>query len=245
MKIDGAAVGSGTGESSFSPAMREANNYIAWIISQFEPYLRGRILEVGLGHGSYFPHLQARGAYCGLDIDPDMVADARRQYPGGEFFQADLASPDFVKDLDGARFDAIVCLNVLEHIADDELACVNMVRALAPGGALCLLVPALPLLYNDLDRLAGHHRRYTVPRLRTLATAAEAEVTEAHYFNCVGGLGWLANRLVRHRSLADGAVNSQILFFDKWLVPVSRSLDQVFRGFFGQSAVAVLRRPNA
>ena len=42
---------------TYSPAMADAHNYIRWVLSRFNGYLRGRILEVGLGHGSFYPQL--------------------------------------------------------------------------------------------------------------------------------------------------------------------------------------------
>ena len=38
-------------------------------------------------------------------------------------------------------------------------------------------------------------------------------------------------------------VNDDIRFFDRYLVPVTRALDPLFGGFFGQSVVVIARRP--
>ena len=99
----------------------------------------------------------------------------------------------------------IVCLNVIEHIEDDGKAVTNLARALQPGGHLLIIVPALELLFNDLDRLAGHHRRYSRSLLRSRLTEAGLEIVRCDYFNSIGGLGWLANRALRHGSLNDKA----------------------------------------
>jgi hypothetical protein len=72
---------------------------------------------------------------------------------------------------------------------------------------------------------------------------AGLEPVRADYFNPLGGFGWWANRFVRHRSLNDTAVNSQITLFDRWLVPISRGLDPVTRALFGQSVLAIGRKP--
>jgi hypothetical protein len=70
-------------------------------------------------------------------------------------------------------------------------------------------------------------------------TAAGLEVVRCDYFNSIGGLGWLANRALRHGSLNDSAVNSQISLFDRWLVPLSRWADPATRKLFGQSVIAI------
>ena len=227
------------GAGTFSPAMAEAHNYIGWILSTFVGRIGGRILEVGLGHGSYYPQLRPLGDYTGLDRDPAMIAAARRRFPEGQFLQADIAQPDLSGRI--GHFDSIVCLNVLEHIEDDRSAIAGLSALLNPGGHLCILTPALPLLYGDLDRLAGHHRRYTLGSMRTLLRVAGGEIVLLHYFNGLGGLGWLLNRWMRHRSLAAAGVNRQIALFDRYLVPIARASDRLFRRWFGQSVVCVMR----
>ncbi len=232
----------GTGVNSFSPAIGEAFNYTNWCIRQFDDELKGRILEVGLGHGSYYPSLRARGEYVGVEIDAQLVSAARARFPDGDFRQADVTEDGFLDRIGGAPFDAIVCFNVLEHIEDDDAVVSCLLSILTPNGKLCLLVPAMQFLYNDMDRLAGHYRRYSLKRLQALAEAAKADLVELRYFNPVGGMGWLANKLLPHRSLADRSINSQIEFFDRYLIPLSQAVDPVFRRFFGQSAICVMQR---
>jgi SAM-dependent methyltransferase len=231
-----------TGANTYSAAIAEALNYIQWQIEPFLPYLRGRILEVGIGHGSFAPKLRQHGDYMGIDIDAVSVTDARARYPEARFAVCDILDATSLKAIlpDGA--DAIVSANVLEHIDDDRRALGNLVEILRPGGHLMLNVPALMLLYNDLDRLAGHHRRYTKDRLRYLLNDQPIAIERLCYFNPVGGLGWWLNSMKRYESLNCGSVNGQIRFFDKYVVPVSRALDPLCRSWFGQSVICVGRR---
>ncbi|MBR0900696.1 class I SAM-dependent methyltransferase [Bradyrhizobium tropiciagri] len=232
-----------TGAGTYSSAMADATNYMAWILDSFGPYLAGPVLEIGVGHGSYASELRACGPYMGVDIDKESVAEARQRFPDLDFAVADITNPDFPETLAGDGFRSIVCLNVLEHIQDHGQAVKNLAGALVRGGHLLVVVPALQILYNDLDRLAGHHRRYRRDEFRDLMVQAGLEPVRVDYFNPVGGFGWWANRLMRHRSLNDTAVNSQISLFDRWLVPVSRGLNPVTRTLFGQSVLAIGRKP--
>ena len=50
-------------------------------------------------------------------------------------------------------YDAVVMVNVLEHIEDDRAAARGLFAAMKPGGKLLIFVPALPFLYSELDRL--------------------------------------------------------------------------------------------
>src|SRR5208282_5810985 len=134
-----------------------------------------------------------------------------------------------------------LCCSVLEHIPEDGAAVKQLMSILPAGGHLLLYVPAFPALYTDLDRLAGHCRRYTRKSLAALVPA-EADILRLDYVNPIGGLGWWLNGKVPHHSLDSSAVNGQIAVFDKYILPVSRLLTPLFRHVFGQSLICVLRR---
>ncbi len=231
-----------TGAETYSAAIETADNYTRWIIDALAPWFGRRLLEVGLGHGGYRRFLPAGIEYLGVDIDADSVARAQAREAGGQYVVGDVTDPDLAARLPGAPVDTVLCVNVLEHIPDDAAAVESLLRVLASGGHLLILVPAFGALYSDLDRMAGHLRRYTladVPRL----TAGEGRVLRAHYFNAVGGVGWWVNRAARHQSLNDQAVNGQIALFDRYIVPIARALDPLARRWFGQSLIVVVQKP--
>jgi SAM-dependent methyltransferase len=226
---------------TFSPAMESAKNYTQWVLRQFEGGFGRNILEVGIGHGGYGDYVPASASYCGLDIDPQNVADARERYPSRSFIEGDVTSDEFLR-LEAKGFDTVLCCNVLEHIEDDRRAVRNMLRVLVAGGRLLLLVPALPALFNDLDRIAGHQRRYTKETLTAAIDPALGRVTRLAYFNSVGALGWLANSFVRHKDIESRSIALQVALFDRMMVPVSRVADRLVGRSFGQSLVAIVER---
>jgi SAM-dependent methyltransferase len=226
---------------TFSSAIADARNYMDWIVGTLRPYLGRDILEVGIGHGSYYEYLGKLGSYRGVDIDPANVEASRARYPGGNFALADICSEEFRAHFQPGSVDTVVCCNVIEHIEDDNRAVANIANALVPGGHLLILVPALQQLYSDLDRLAGHHRRYDKPLMLKACAGAPVEILELRYFNPIGGLAWWVNRFAKHRSLDADSVNAQIRIFDKYILPVSRMVDPLTRGFFGQSLICVAR----
>jgi SAM-dependent methyltransferase len=237
-----AAAPAKSGAETYSSAMASAYRYMDWVLSPFKPYLRGNIVEVGIGHASYFEAIRPYGNYVGIDIDERSVAEARTRFPAARFERADILQPGFLATLFPAGADGILSLNVLEHIEDDARAVRNMVEALKPGGYLMVNVPALMPLYNDMDRLAGHCRRYHLADLERLLAPLPVKVEKLRYFNPIGGLGWWANKFRRHDSLNSDAVNGQIVIFEKYVLPFSRALDPLTRGFFGQSLVCAARR---
>jgi len=221
--------------------MEGAHAYNRWIVSAFRPYVGRELLEVGIGHGG-FRALLATPGYLGADIDAELVLRARAAVPNVDLVVADVATPGFGEALRGRRFDTVLCVNVLEHVREQKAGLANMMAALEPGGHLLLFVPAFNALYNDLDRLAGHVRRYRRAEVRQLLVEAGADVVKLEYFNPAGGIGWWANRFLSHGTLESGSVEGQVRFFDRWVVPISRAINPVTRHFFGQSVLAVARK---
>ena len=232
-----------TGSETYSSAISEANNYTKWLIDLFGDRPRGNILEVGIGHGGYVPYLREKGSYFGVDISQESVDEERGKYPDVEFFVDDITSPQFGERFDG-YFDSVVCINVLEHIQNDQAALANLYKVLRPGGHLLVIVPGVQSLYNDLDRLAGHYRRYSISRIKESLAGIPFYIEQLRYFNPVGGLGWYVNKFKSYDSLDDGSVNKQIAFFDKYLLPISRLSSPVFSRFFGQSLLLIARKGN-
>lgn len=228
---------------TFSTVMLEAANYNKWILDYHRSYLASPLLEIGLGHGAFYEYLpDPVSKYVGLDIDESLVKHAQKLYPNNQYICADLASDVFSKCLNGQQFNSILCLNVLEHIEDHEKALKNMLDALSPSGHLLLFVPAFQALYTDLDRLAGHHRRYKISDLTLLANKCNGKIVEWSYFNFMGGIGWWLNRFITHRSLNDSAVNKQVRFFNKVILPISKLFQPLTKRIFGQSLYVVLKK---
>ncbi len=59
-----------------------------------------------------------------------------------------------------ATADALVALNLLEHLPDDGAALAEFARVLRPGGRAVVVVPANPRLYDYYDAHLRHERRY-------------------------------------------------------------------------------------
>jgi SAM-dependent methyltransferase len=178
--------------------LAEAHRLVDWTSTHVLRHARGRVAEVGSGIGTYSERLLDRGADTLLLVEPDEVCLGVLRRRFGEDARVTIAAeglPDApaLREHAGA-LDAVVSQNVIEHIEDDGAAVRAMAQALRPGGVLSLQVPAHPALYGRLDRVYGHHRRYTRASLRGLLEAEGLEVIELRPFNLLGVLGWLANR---------------------------------------------------
>jgi SAM-dependent methyltransferase len=86
--------------------------------------------------------------------------------------------------------------DVLEHIDDDRATLRWAGSILAPGGVLVLTVPAHPVLFDEMDRLAHHRRRYRRAELREKLEEAGFEVRHLGHFMALLVPGLLLARSV-------------------------------------------------
>jgi SAM-dependent methyltransferase len=124
-----------------------------------------RVLDAGCGWGVTLEALEAAGYRC-VGLDASRAALEQVDRPGRSLVEADLtgAWPDPPAI---APFDAVLALDVIEHLDDDRAAVRRLDGLLKPGGRLVLSVPALPELFGEFDAIQGHRRRYDPGMLRS------------------------------------------------------------------------------
>jgi SAM-dependent methyltransferase len=121
------------------------------------------------------------------------------------------------------KFDTVICLNVVEHLADDRGALLNIRTVLAAKGRAIILVPYGPKLYGTLDEVLGHHRRYTRETLQALVASAGFELEKMLEFNRIGVVAWWLNgRVLRRRTFG----LSQIKLLNV-MTPIFRAIDKL------------------
>ena len=219
--------------------MDEAHNYNAWLLDRARPHLGRRVLDLGAGIGTFSAALAAEGRdVVAVEPDPALTPLLRERLAGrGSAVVLDEPLEALLPDAVGGPVDAIVCFNVLEHIADDAGALRLMRGLLQPGGRVLLLVPAHPAVTGAVDAAVGHERRYTRAALAGAVRGADLTVRELRHVNPVGALGWLvSSRLLRVDDIPAGP----LALYDR-LVPLLRRLDAL-RLPFGLSLWCVAER---
>ena len=142
------------------------------------------ILEIGCSSGFMLRLLRRRlpeALVIGADYVRGPLEELAESLPDVPLLQFDLTTcplPDH-------SVDAVIMLNVLEHIEDDARALSQVHRILRTGGLLILEVPAGPNLYDVYDELLLHHRRYAMPALRRLVQASGLEIVRATHLGAL------------------------------------------------------------
>jgi 2-polyprenyl-3-methyl-5-hydroxy-6-metoxy-1,4-benzoquinol methylase len=214
-----------------------------WMADTVRPLVGQRVLEVGAGIGNMTQHLaRGRKTYVASDIDEEHLARLRVRFlgrPNLSIRRCDLTNPADFQPFH-RQFDSVVCLNVVEHVADDLAALRNIRSALAPGGRAIILVPQDQKAYGTLDEVLGHYRRYSESELRERMEQAGFELEQVLQFNRVTRPAWRFNgRVLKRKSFS----RFQLQVFDR-LVPLWRRLDRFFP-WPAVSLIAVGRVPGS
>jgi SAM-dependent methyltransferase len=124
-----------------------------------------RVLDFGSGDGTFLALAMmsddAPALGAGAELTHEVVDDCRRRYreePRLHFLQVnELDTPGHTR-----TYDAVFCMEVLEHVVDWEPVMAQMTRLLAPGGKLIVSVPVetgLPVLVKQTVRCIAGWRK--------------------------------------------------------------------------------------
>ncbi len=209
-----------------------------------------RVLDAGCGWGTTLGALERRGYRAvGADI-------ARRALEGLDRPGRELAEVDLTRPLPGGiePFDAVLALDVIEHLDDDRGAVERLGTLARPGGVVVVSVPALPDLFTEFDAIQGHRRRYLPGTLRDAFERTGLEVDRVFWWG-----SWLVPMLRRQRGRprsrpgeSAARVYRRYLSLPPWPAPMllraafalerGRALDGKLAT--GTSLFAVARRPD-
>jgi glycosyltransferase involved in cell wall biosynthesis len=219
--------------------LNRAPRFTKWMADVIRPYVGEKVLEIGAGTGNLTVQLTPRRLYWVSDINPlylDYLENIRLNRPYMRVGYTDGGKGDsFPRE---KKFDTVICLNVVEHLADDLTALNNFREVLEDQGRAIVLVPCGPWLFGSLDEVLGHHRRYSRKQLTELVERAGFRLESILEFNRIGVIAWWLNaRLLRRRTF--GFWQIKLL---NALTPVFRVLDD-FLPLPPLSLIAVISKP--
>jgi len=219
-----------------------AERWKSYVRRRVQPYVGRQVLEVGAGTGGTTRVLCDERPQRWVCLEPDSSLGDRliAAIHDGELADCCEARIGILADLDERdRFDTILYMDVLEHIADDGAELLRAADQLQAGGHLVVLAPAHQWLFTPFDEAIGHFRRYTKSTLRA-AGPESLELVRLEYLDSIGMLASLGNRIVLKSSMPKPA---QIAVWNRLMVPLSRLVDPLLGFAVGKSVLAVWRKP--
>ena len=170
-----------------------------------------RLLDVGASFGHFLAAAQTRYQAAGIEVSPAAVAWARSTFN----VSIDVGSVyDAAARTVGARYDAVTCWDVIEHLEDPAAAIDQIRECLVPGGLLFLSTPdagsivarVMGSRWHYLDPVQ-HLNLFSHANLVRLLSAHRFALVDSRYFGRGYRLSYIVNRL---RYLATGRAASPI-----------------------------------
>ena len=216
--------------------LNRAPRFTRWMADTIRPYVGERVLEIGAGIGNLTANLVPRAKYHASDINPHYLERLETLKQTRPYLQVHYTDASAAETYPAEQFDTVICMNVVEHLANDVEALCNIRRSLDKNGRAIVLVPNGPRLFGSLDKVLGHYRRYTQEQLVQVCQDAGFTVEKVVKFNRFGTPGWWLNgRILKKETF--GFWQIKLLNI---LVPFVRPIDR-FLPFPHLSWIIILR----
>lgn len=219
--------------------LTRAPRFTKWMADTIRPYLGERVLEIGAGIGNLTANLIPRATYCASDINPQYLDRLEKLRQSRPYLNVQFTDASVEESYPAEEFDTVICLNVIEHLKDDEGALRNIRSRMTKSGRAIILVPNGPGLYGSLDQVLGHYRRYTQRELIATCQRAGFNVEKVLKFNRIGSPAWWWNGKALKRTTF-GLWQLKVL---NTLIPLVRPIDR-FLPFAPLSWIVILRNES-
>ncbi|MEX1053813.1 MAG: class I SAM-dependent methyltransferase [Nitrosopumilaceae archaeon] len=221
----------------------QRKNFTKWVYEVIFSGLKGDILEVGSGLGTFSEHVIRDfpdSAITLSDISSSYIQNLKERFSGKNVtvYKLDLNVQEDYENIGYEKFDSIIAINVLEHVKNDELALQQLYKMLRKNGTLIILVPANKFLYNVIDKSIDHWRRYTKKELETKIKNTKFSVEKMFSFNMLGVVGWYVNGTLCKKVIINKKASK---VFDR-LVPAMKIVEKILQRKIGLSIICYAKK---
>ena len=219
---------------------QNATHWKTYFSRIIRPYIKGTVLEAGAGIGGTTTLLNDGSSPKWILLEPDAsLSKSLQQKIDLKALPANTILQTGTIDNIIEKYDTILYIDVMEHIEADKIEMQKAAARLNEGGHIIILSPAFPTLYSPFDKAIGHFRRYTRKTMSALSPG-ELRIVHNRYYDSAGFFASLMNKLFFRQHYP---TLKQVLFWDRWMVPVSTVLDKILLHSFGKSIVTVWEKP--
>ena len=208
-----------------------------YIFFQIKKFIKGNVLEVGAGIGSFTNNYKNLPNKITIsEIDQENLSLIKKKFKDANInFTGDLT-----KNIK-RNFDTIMYLNVLEHIEDDTKEINEAFQKLNPGGFLVILVPAHNNLYSEFDKAIGHFRRYEIKYFRNLKVN-NSKLIKLNFLDSAGYFLYYINKIFFKKEVYPSKL--KIYIWDKFFTPITFILDKILFYKFGKNILYVIQKSD-
>ena len=215
-----------------------ANFHINYCLKFMKKYLKGNVLEIGAGCGSFTRNYINEEIFSLTltDTDDKNILILKNKYKNNPKIKITQQNINNIEQ----KFDTIIYLHVLEHIKNDKNEINNATKKLNKNGVLIIMVPAHQKMYGNLDKAVGHFRRYEKDFFKQ-----KFEFLELISFKFLDSLGYFLyylNKIFFKKEKFPSRF--KIFIWDKLFTPLSFIADFILRYKFGKCILAIYKKSN-
>ena len=192
---------------------------------------QGNIVDVGCGTGANTAAFAAHYSCIGIDPIPEAIRSAQARFPSVAY-RTGLAPKDCPEIKDA---DAVLLLDVLEHIEDDFYFISELLSTMKPDAYLVMMAPADPHLWSTHDRGFDHYRRYSTDRFKLLWKDLPVQEVLVTHWNTK--LYWpirIVRQILRYTGLSIGSADTDLSL-------PSRPLNAFLKGLVSSEDAKILK----
>ena len=213
-----------------------ANFHIRYCLSFIKKYIKGDILEIGAGCGSFtrnyiktdFPNITL------TELDKKNIQDLNRKFKNFKNVKVLNTTINKIEN----EYDSILYLHVLEHIKDDQDEIREATKRLKKGGHLLIMVPAHQKIYSNLDRAVGHYRRYEREFFKEELTNLKR--VRLFSLDIIGYLLYFLNKIFFKEEIFPSSL--KIFIWDKICTPLTAIIDRLTNYNYGKCIIAIYKK---
>jgi SAM-dependent methyltransferase len=217
------------------------------VLSNCQLPANASILEIGCGTGGNLSMLTAYGNVDAVEMDQNAIQFAKAKIDGAVDIRKGKC-PDEIP-FAGKKYDLICLFDVLEHIEEETETLFALKKRLKPEGIILVTVPAYQWLWSSHDENLHHKRRYTVDKLRSVATEAQLAAKTSTYFNTLlfplAAIARIAERFSKKEMDSEAPPAPAINSLFRWVFQLERFLIEKIPLPFGVSILVKLQHQDS
>lgn len=217
-----------------------AKNWKNYWIGIAKKYISSSVLEVGAGIGgtttALLSELPNSIRWTALEPDQNLAKELKNNTKHLDNVRVKCGTIRNIEE--HITYNSILYIDVIEHIENDREELILASNKLKPNGHLIILVPAHNYLFSPFDKAIGHYRRYNKKSLLN-TIPKDLEILECKYLDSTGLFLSLGNKWLLKQSQP---TESQVAFWDNYVVPISTFVDKILRFRYGKSLILIAKK---